>query len=80
MAGCKRLHLTFSPSWAARSEGREKTQITSRLVIRMLRGGRRQLTGCVYADVSGDAQSDTHPSWGSREPVSAYPYPFVPSA
>ena len=29
LAGCKRLHLTFSPSWAARSSGRVKTRIVS---------------------------------------------------
>ena len=32
LPGCKRLHLTFSPSQAARSSGRAKTQIQSRLV------------------------------------------------
>jgi len=29
LPGCKRLHLSFCPSWAARSSGRFKTQIVS---------------------------------------------------
>ena len=29
LPGCKRLHLTFSPSWAAKSAGQAKTQILS---------------------------------------------------
>ena len=31
LPGCKRLHLTLSPSWAARSSGRPKSRILSRV-------------------------------------------------
>jgi len=32
LPGCKRLHLSFGPSWAARWSGRAKTQIASGVV------------------------------------------------
>ena len=31
LPGCKRLHLTFSPSWAIKSAGQAKTQIVTHL-------------------------------------------------
>jgi len=52
LPGCKRLHLTFSPSWRSRPLGREKTQILSELT---------HLLGCsIYPTTVGTRAATTH--------------------
>ena len=45
---CKRLHLSFGPSWRARTSGRSKSQIVSGVVLS--RPGDRQEGGAVDRD------------------------------
>jgi len=84
MPGCKRLHLTFSPSGAVKSLGRAKIQIVTAVVVsagQWLRTPRE-------LQPSQGAQTAPHsrglggwPSWAqefvARQPVAAFRSPIV---